>query len=190
MEVDIRELTSTQEVLNRALVTVWKDESQNAPRKAFLADMYLSEHSPIRDRLFVISIRGIKSWVATHFVRHHEGFTPYVSTQRDDRLEYYGSRDDKRQGELVNMDITINAQAFINVSRKRLCGKAHAETQVVWQKVLNKLKEIDPELHAVCVPECVYRGVCPEKDPCGRTESKTYREMRKRYVGDRPIIEF
>ena len=190
MEVDIRELTGTQEILNRARVTVWKDEIENAPKTAFLADMYLSEHSPIRDRWFTIHIRGIKSWVATHFVRHHEGFTPYVSTQRDDRVEYYGSRDDRRQGELINMDITINAQAFINVSRKRLCGKSHAETQVVWQKILNNLKEIDLELYNVCVPECVYRGFCTEKESCGRTESKTYQEMRKRYVGDRPIIEF
>ena len=190
MEISVKELTMKSEVLNRARVTVWKSEFDMIPTPEFMENMYKSEHSPIRDRMFVIKIRGVKSWLATHFVRHHEGYTPYVSTQRDDILEYNGSRDDRRQGELVNMDISLNAQAFINVSRKRMCGKAHPEAQALWTRVLMKLKDIDEELYHNCVPECVYRGFCPEKEPCGRTESKSYKEMRKRYVGDRPIIEF
>ena len=85
--------------------------------------------------MFNIQIRGVKSWLATHFVRHSIGYTPYVSTQRDDRLEYTGSRDDRKQGELVNMDITLNAPAFINVSKKRLSGQANIERQQLWNNV-------------------------------------------------------
>ena len=190
MTVEIREITSTQEVLNRARVTVWKDEIEKIPSERFMRDIYISEHSPIRDKWFTISIRGVKSWLATHFVRHSVGYTPYVSTQRDDRLEYNGSRDERKQGELVNMDITLNAQAFINVSNKRLCGQAHPEAQSLWTKVLRGLREIDEPLFSVCVPTCVSKGFCPELHPCGRTELKAYKEMRKKYIGDRPIIEF
>lgn len=190
LEIAVRAITEDSEVLNRCRVTVWKDEIEKIPSERFMRDIYISEHSPIRDKWFVISIRGVKSWLATHFVRHSVGYTPYVSTQRDDRLEYSESRDERKQGELVNMDITLNAQAFINVSKNRLCGQAHPEAQVLWSKVLSELHEVDEPLFSVCVPTCVSKGFCPELHPCGRTESITYKEMRKKYIGDRPIIEF
>ena len=115
-------------------------------------------------------------------------YTPYVSTQRDDRIDYEGSRDDRKQGELVNMDITLNAQAFINVSRKRICGQAHTRAQQVWNRVLSVLKTIDEPLWKNCVPECVYRGFCPEHKECGRTSLLLYKQWRKDYIGDKPEI--
>lgn len=192
MEIRVRALTKNQEIMNRCRITVWKDSLDKEPSVQFMEDIYKAEHSPIRDKWFSIEIRGIKSWVATHFVRHSIGYTPYVSTQRDDRIEYCGNRDDRKQGELVNMDITLNAQAFINVSKKRLCGQAHKEAQRVWNLILAKLREIDQPLFDNCVPECVYRGFCPEKYPCnngeGRCHTKAYKEWRKRYIGNRPQI--
>lgn len=189
MEVTVRAITETKEILNRCRVTVWKDALEKQPTETFLDNIYKSEHSPIRDRMFVIEIRGIKSWVATHFVRHHIGCTPYVSTQRDDRIDYSGNRDDRRQGELVNMDLTLNAQAFINISRKRLCGMAHTEAQKVWNRVIKALREIDPQLAKNCVPECIYRGFCPEHQQCGRIDTPLYRKLRKEYIGDKPAID-
>lgn len=192
MEIRVRALTENQEVMNRCRVTVWKDGLDKEPSVQFMEDIYKAEHSPIRDKWFSIEIRGIKSWVATHFVRHSIGYTPYVSTQRDDRIEYSESRDNRKQGELVNMDITLNAQAFINVSKKRLCGQAHKQARRVWNLILAKLREIDQPLFDNCVPECVYRGFCPEKYPCnngeGRCHTKAYKEWRKRYIGNRPQI--
>ena len=116
-------------------------------------------------------------------------YTPYVSTQRDDRVDYTGDRDSRKQGELVNMDITLNAQAFISVSRKRICGQAHEEAQDLWINVLEELKEIDKPLFDNCVPECVYRGFCPELSPCnkgvGRCNSLKYKQWRKDYIGNK-----
>ena len=90
------------------------------------------------------------------------------------------------------MDITLNAQAFINVSRKRLCGQAHDETQEVWNKIIEELSKIDKILASKCVPECVYRGYCPEIFPCnngvGRVNSPKYKKLRKEYIGNRPQI--
>ena len=47
---------------------------------------------------------------------------------------------------------------------------------------------MDEELAFCCVPECVYRGFCPEKYPCGRTKLEFYKKWRKEYVGDRPTL--
>jgi hypothetical protein len=54
--------------------------------------------------------------------------------------------------------MTCNAQAFINISRKRLCkGCASPETRQAWEIVIKALSEIDPILAEKCVPECIYR---------------------------------
>lgn len=193
MDITVRALTDNQEVLNRCRTTVWKDGLDKEPSVTFMEDIYKSEHSPIRDKWFNIEIRNIPYWLSTHFVRHSIGYTPYVSTQREDRIEYEGSRDDRKQGELVNMDITLNAQSFINVSKVRLCGQADNKAQDVWYKVIYELKKIDKPLADNCVPTCIYRGFCPEKSPCnhgtGRCSSPQYRQWRKNYIGNRLTIE-
>lgn len=184
MEVKVRAITSNQEVVDRCRVTVWKDSLGHEPSKQFMDNIYFSEHSPIRDKMFVIEIRGIKSWVATHFVRHSVGFTPYVSSQRDDRHENPISRDDMPQSALVNMDMTLNAQAFINVSRKRLCRMASKETREVWTEVVKQLSLVDGELAKNCVPNCVYRGgICPELGKgCGYIKSRKFKDDLKKYL--------
>ena len=189
MEVIIKELTDNQEVLNRCRVTVWKGELEKEPSVKFMDSIYMCEHSPIRDKWFSIKITGLRSYIATHFVRHSIGYTPYVSTQRSDRLEYDGSRDDRKQGELVNMDITLNAQAFINVSKVRLCGQADVKAQELWNAVIEKLKELDKPLYDHCVPTCIYRGFCPEIKCCNRCNSEKYKQWRENYIGSYNKIE-
>lgn len=197
MKITIQELTSSKEVLNAARTTVWKEDLMKEASKQFMKDIYISEHSPIRCKMFMIEYSGIKRWIADHLVRHGIGVTPFMSTQREDRndeimaisVEEGNPRDEAKQGSLVNLKLLVNAQALINISRKRLCGQAHEETQEVWLITLSELLPIDKELFEVCVPECVYRGFCPEKKCCGRVGSSSYRQMRKEYIGDRPIIK-
>ena len=189
MEIVVRELTQNKEVLNRARITVWKEGLDKEPSVTFMENIYKSEHSPIRDKWFNIQVRGVRSYIATHFVRHSIGYTPYVGTQREDRLAYEGSRDDRKQGELVDMDITLNAQAFINVSKARICGQADILAQQLWNLVLKELAKADKPLFDNCVPTCVYRGFCPEDKPCnegrGRCNTTLYKQWRKDYIGDR-----
>ena len=189
MKITVRSLTDSKEVLNSARVTVWKSALDKIPSDQFMAGIYMSEHSPIRDKIFAIEIEGIKSWIATHFVRHHNGVTPYVATQRDDRLESEIPRDERGQGERVNMKMTLNAQSFINISRKRKCHQAHKETVKVWEMVLDQLKEIDPQLYSRCVAECIYRGFCPELYPCGYTKTPKAKKERSEYTKNYSIIE-
>ena len=200
MEIKIRELTTNQEVLNSARTTVWREDLMKDPTKQFMKDIYMAEHSPISCKMFMIEYHGIKRWIADHLVRHNVGVTPFMSTQREgrneeimaisieDNDEVSNPRDEAKQGSLVNLKLLVNAQALINISRKRLCGQAHVETQQVWNKTVRKLKEVDKELAFCCVPECVYRGFCPEKYPCGRTKLEFYKKWRKEYVGDRPTL--
>lgn len=53
--------------------------------KQSLLSIYKSEHSPVRTQIFWIQFTNIDLAVATHFIRHHVGSTPYQLTCRDDR---------------------------------------------------------------------------------------------------------
>ena len=137
-------------------------------------------------------------------MRHHEGCEKFVHTQRQDinveiekrtaRIieifrqegllrEGWRERDYLQQGESNDMDMTCNAQAFINISRKRLCkGCPSPETRRAWEIVIEALKEVDPILAEKCVPECVYRGFCSETDRCcGYVNTKAYQNHLEEY---------
>lgn len=117
------------------------------------------------------------------FVRHHEGCEKFVHTQREDRRDLGIPRDELPQGSLNDMDMTCNAQAFINISRKRLCmGCASKETREAWELVIDYLRTIDPVLAEKCVPDCLYRGFCPEFDRCcGYVNTEAYKKRLKKY---------
>lgn len=105
-----------------------------------------------------------------------------VHTQREDRRNLGVPRDQLPQGEPNDMDMTCNAQAFINISRKRLCGCASPDTREAWKQVIAGLEKIDPILAEKCVPECIYRGFCPEFDRCCEyVNTKEYQERLKKY---------
>ncbi len=65
----------------------------------------------------------------------------------------------------------INAEALMNIARKRLCGKASPETRLTMQLLREEIEHVDPALAAHMVPTCVYRGgICPEPNSCGYNE--------------------
>jgi thymidylate synthase ThyX len=143
--------------------------------------MLLAEHSPIRLVEYDITFEDIKQWVTVHLVRHWLGFIPFVHSQREDRRKLDVPRDELPQGALNDMDVSINAQSMINVSRKRLCSKASPETRDAWQKVVDAVGQIDPVMAEKCVPNCVYRGFCPELESCGFVNSPKFKEMLEKY---------
>ena len=158
------QVTSWKRVLNAARRTVGKSPLDKEPSYSFKKKILLAEHSPIRLLEYDFSWEDIKQWVTVHLVRHHEGCEKFVHSQREDRRELSVPRDELPQGSLNDMDMTCNAQAMINISRKRLCSCASKETREAWSQVIEKLKKVDPVLAEVCVPECIYRGFCPETD--------------------------
>lgn len=171
-------------VLNAARRTVGKQPLDKEPSDNFKAKILLAEHSPIRLLEFDWTWNDIQQWITAHFVRHHEGCEKFVHSQRVDRNEALKGlrRDELPQGLLNDMDMTANAQALINISRKRLCNCASKETREAWKAVIGLVKEQDPILAEKCVPECVYRGFCPEFDRCcGFVNSKEYQDQLKIY---------
>lgn len=171
--------TDWNEVLNACRTTVGKDRVGSQPKAEWRKKILLCEHSPIRKLQVTVKCYDVKSWVATHFVRHHIGVEKYVQTQRTDRTGV--NRDELPQGALVTLELDLNAQAIINISRKRLCMQASKETRELWKLILEEVKKELPELYEVCVPECVYRGFCPELYSCGYCDSEKYAEEVEAY---------
>lgn len=161
---------------------------------SFKRRILLAEHSPIRCLQFRIRLENLPYWVSVHLVRHKIGVEHFVTTQRDDRdvsgkvrmdagidvlmdlIRSYTrrlvgdgpvSRKYKMQGELVTHEMLINAQSLIQLGRKRLCYLASPETTASVALVRAMLHdEGEPELASVMVPECIYRGFCPETEIC------------------------
>ena len=180
--VRLDQVTSWKRALNAARRTIGKAPLAKEPSKSWEAKMLLAEHSPIRLGEFDWTWKDIMQWVTTHLVRHHEGCEKFVHSQRGDRRVLPVPRNELPQGALNDMDMTANAQAIINISRKRLCSCASKETREAWKQVVEAIREVDPVLADKCVPECLYRGFCPEfMNPCGYSKTKKFEEDLQRY---------
>lgn len=154
-----------REVADSANTTIHLEAGDKEPSSKWKRRMLLCEHSPVRQHTIKCKWYDIKSWVSVHFVRHKIGIEHWVRTQRTDRTKV--DRDELPQDNLIEHEFEANVQAFINISRKRLCRLAAAETREAWQMVLDQIREQEPELYSVCVPDCVYRGYCYEYRSCG-----------------------
>ena len=89
----------------------------------------------------------------------------------------------KPQDAPVEHECIANASEMMFISRRRLCAQASPETRAAWKMVIDALAEKEPELASCCVPECVYRGFCPEFKSCGYVDTPAYAEAVKRYRG-------
>lgn len=185
--IRMKRATLWKRALNAARRTIGKEPLNKEPSKSWRAKMLLAEHSPIRLVEFEWTWKDIMQWVTTHLVRHHEGCEKFVHTQRGDRraiLDEYNvsSRNELPQGATNDMDMTANAQALISISRKRLCNCASKETREAWKQVQDAIREVDPVMADKMVPECIYRGFCPEfMNPCGYANTEKYKQDLERY---------
>lgn len=180
MKVELTNIKGTwEEVVNRARTTVGKEELGKEPSDKFKRRILMAEHSPIRGLIYCFKITNLKSWVATHLVRHHVGVEKWVRTQRTDRTGV--NRDELPQGAEVEMELEANAQALINMARKRLCMQASTETRNVMKDIVNEVAKKDEILAKVLVPECVYRGFCPEMRTCGYTKTEAFKKAVQEY---------
>ena len=168
-----------QDVKNAAMNTIGCDEGKY-PSPSWKRKMLLAEHSPIRLIELTVRLVDVPYFVVMHLVRHKIGIEHFVSTQRTDRTGI--DRTELPQGNLISYTFRANAQAIITISRKRLCGQADKATRATWRAVVNAIKAVEPELASVCVPECVYRGFCPEMKCCGLANSEVYEMQRQAYL--------
>ena len=168
-----------EEVVNDCRATVGKEALGKEPSATFKKAVLLAEHSPSRDIAIKWRWRDIKSWVATHWVRHK--WECFVKTQRTDRTGI--NRDELPQSAPVDFTGDANVQSLIDTMRKRLCRQASPETREYAEDLKAAIHEMQPELSDVLVCACVYRGFCQEFSPCGYWERLT-KDWTKEQVCD------
>lgn len=152
-------------IKNHCRTTDNKDFTENEATDLFKKKLLISEHSPIRLLEFDWSWKSICYWLSTEWSRHK--FEKFISSQRDDRLVDNIPRGDKPQKALVNFDGYANMQNLIDAWRKRLCKQATDEARELAEDFKLSLHKTNPFESDVLVPNCVYRGSCPEFHPCG-----------------------
>ena len=175
----MKKVGSWREVADAARTTIRLDEGVKEPSPRWKKRILLAEHSPVRKLCFNWKWVDLPYWVSVHFVRHKFGIEHFVSTQRTDRTGT--PRDSSRQDAPVMHECFANAQAVMFISRRRLCGQASPETRAAWKLVVDEIAKTEPELASSCVPECVYRGFCPEFKPCGFCGTQAWQEAVERY---------
>lgn len=173
MRIEIQRVTSWKEVLNAARFTQRKEPLDKEPSTTFKKNIIKSEHSPLRCLMFNIDLYDIPRYVSDHLVRHVHA-QPFVSTGRSDVLKENPPREEQKMTDLYNTRLFLSAQEIINISKVRLCNKAEKETRKIWNMVVTELRKIEPELAAACVPNCIYRGMCPEIKSCGLADIDTF----------------
>lgn len=176
-DVKVTAVTDWDLVYSLALATAGMTP-KSTPNVQWKSKIMKAMHSPIRALQFKVEIT-IPYWVSVHLVRHNVGVQHYVQSQRVDRTGE--ERDSKPQDAPVRHTMLINAEALVNISRRRLCYLASPETRRAWTVVIKALKEVDPVVGAYCVPQCIAFGHCIEMKGCGRYPKwLAYREKYER----------
>ena len=176
-EVTITQDTKWVRALNAARRTVGKEPKplDYEPSDKWKRMALMAEHSPIKLVEYCISFKDLRQWVGVHLLRH-EHVIPQIHTQRGDRRDIIkeypyiqkaldelaseikdntNPRDFVRQGELNDQDFYVNAQT---------------------------LKEnVDPIIADFLVPNCIYRGFCPEVNSCGFCKTEKYKKDLNNY---------
>ncbi|HAR39459.1 MAG TPA: hypothetical protein DCS09_13300 [Porphyromonadaceae bacterium] len=131
--------------------------------KSTLREIYNWEHSITRSQIFSIQLTDVLSFVSTHLVRHVTT-VPFVMSKREDR----GGTGEENRYTLVNHRFIANAEALLNMARRRLCYQASPETREAMIAIKEAVRLVDPDLAYYMVSNCIYRGmICPEPKPCG-----------------------
>lgn len=172
---------SWRDVANSARTTIGLEDKEGNVNDRWKNKILKAEHSPIRQRLYIWTWYDIPYWVSVHIVRHKIGIEHFVKTSRSDKTGV--DRTKLPQDTPVNHKCIANAQALINISRKRLCFQASKETRDAWVMLKEKIKEIDSIMSINMVPECVYRGFCPEFSSCGFILTDDFNRERMNYLG-------
>lgn len=169
-----------EEVKDAALTTVGKNNGKY-PSRQWKKKILLAEHSPIRLLTYTIRFTDIPYFIVMHFTRHCIGTIHFVKSQREDRSETHAKRSDLPQDAPVDYEMVANAQALINISRKRLCNQAAKETREAWKEAVDLISKADPVVGSVLHRECVYRGFCPEPHCCGYVYTANYIKELEEY---------
>lgn len=150
-------------VKNHCRTTMAKEFTENEPTEKFKKSMLIAEHSPIRLLEFDWTWK-MPYWVHAEWARHK--FEKFISSQRDDRVQNDIPRGQKPQDTEVTYDGYANMQNLIDAWRKRLCHQASDEAREYAESFKTELSQTHKLESDVLVPNCIYRGGCPEFGYC------------------------
>lgn len=124
---------------------------------------FVQEHSTIEVILLRVTFHGVSKSSRNQIVRATKQHPRYfVGSDRPDRNN--GKPRDHEA--LEDFDMVVNPLGLINLARQRLCFSCEEQTRKIVERTkLVLLKSSVPMLTALgsaLVPNCVYRGSCPE----------------------------
>lgn len=141
------------------MATVGKKAGKE-PTSEWKKKLMIAGHSPIRRSLISWKWDEIPSYVSTHFCRHHVSVEKYCKTSRTDRTGV--PREERRQTDMISMEMDANIQSLINIAERRLCTQADSETRKYMEGLVDAISERDEDIAFMMVPNCVKLGGCPE----------------------------
>ena len=148
------------DIKNACRQTVSMGDSKLEPTSEWKRKLLICRHSPLRIGSVLWKSEDVPFYVMGHIVRHNVGCTPFVSTSREDRTGI--PRNERKQTDFVDMQMTANIEALINISERRLCTCADPTTRKYWEAVLEAIREYDEDIFWACVPQCIRCGACVE----------------------------
>lgn len=163
------------EIKNACRQTISMGDSKIEPNQEWKRKLLIARHSPLRLGTILLKLEDIPFYVMGHLVRHNVGVTPFVATSREDRTNK--PRNERKQTDLVDMQLNANIEAMINISEKRLCTQADKTTRELWQQVKEEVEKYDEDVAWAMAPSGIYHCGCTEPFGDCRMCNKIIEEM-------------
>ena len=138
------------------------------------------------DVSFIQAVDGINDKLNdlyNHVLRGEDADAQTLISAIQNELDDWKERYDRMAP--VKLGLSINAQSLIDMSKLRLCQKAHPLTIEAMIAVKSKIAEIDKSLAKMMVRKCVYRGgICGEPKPCGFNHTQSFCDELVEYLSN------
>lgn len=135
-------------------------QAKKEPNSEWKRKLLVCQHSPLRRGNISWKWEEIPFYSMGHYVRHHVGCTPYVSTSRSDRTNI--PREERKQTDNVSMQMDANIQSLIDMAGRRLCLQSDKITIAYMKSLVDEIRKYDEDIAWRLVPQCINYGCCIE----------------------------
>ena len=161
MEIEIRKITQTDEMLRKTLLHCW-----GVPSKMNMGKFFASNDSILEIPeywVFAKAPRSVAAQLRTHEKKNGVYF--WMGTGRPDRADAVPGEYSREQ--LVPFAMKLTARALKEIAHFRMCSKAEKPTRDFMSLLKAEFCQIEPELAKQMMPLCQFRGgICTEFNSC------------------------
>lgn len=162
MEINIKKIEQTDEMLRETLKHCWGVESKMNMAKFTASNDSILEITEYY--AFCKAPRSVAAQLRTHEKKN--GMYFWMGTARPDRADAVPGKYSREQE--VPFVMKLTARAIKDIAHYRMCGKAEKPTRDFMSLFKAELCSVEPELAKQMVPLCVFRnGICTEFNSCG-----------------------